>query len=75
MELYNDKNNPKYKQMVDAQTVVKSMSCQLWLKPTLPQLGWTVTPQHQGYMYENPPYSSNYLVPAKSQYGIAFINH
>jgi len=70
MELYNDKKNQRFHDMVDAQAVTKSMSCQLWLKPTLPDLGWKVDKSkgHTGYMFENPPYSSNYLVPEHHQY-------
>lgn len=63
MELYNDKSNPKYKLMLDNQNVTRSMSCQVWFNKTLSDMGWAPTDKDKGYMYENPPYISNYLTP------------
>ena len=39
-ELIDDTGNPKFKEMVDAMNTAATAGLQLWLKPTMQQLGW-----------------------------------
>ncbi|HVF56837.1 MAG TPA: NAD(P)-binding protein [Pyrinomonadaceae bacterium] len=40
-ELINDEANPRFKAMVESVDTAHSAGLQLWLKPTLEELGWT----------------------------------